>query len=125
MRDFPKTEDGIRDVVISDKSVWILQKIRSINPFGEYLLERNGERIKTHTYRSRLETVCKKTGVVKKSPHKIRKTYGSILIDSGVNESVVISQMGHTDIKTTKEYYYKNRKTIEQKRKYINVVTEL
>lgn len=125
VRDFPKTEAGIREVVIPDKSVWILQKIHSMNPFGEYLFERNGKRIKASTYRTRLWTVCKKTGVVRKSPHKIRKTYGSILIDNGVNESVIISQMGHTDIKTTKEFYYKNRKTIEQKQAYINEVIGL
>lgn len=110
VRDFPKTEAGIRDVVVPRNSLWVLRKIRSMNPFGEYLFEDNGERIRTYVFRSRLITVCKHANVKRKSPHKIRKTYGSILIDKGVEESLVINQMGHTDIKTTKEYYYKNRK---------------
>lgn len=70
-------------------------------------------------------SLCKNAGVVKKSPHKIRKTYGSILIDSGVDESLIIEQMGHTDIKTTKEHYYRNRKNKEQKTDIINAVIGL
>lgn len=125
VRDFPKTEAGIRDVFIPDSCTWILRKIRSISPFGEFVFERNGERIRTYIFRNRLSTVCKHTEVVRKSPHKIRKTYGSILIDSGLDESLVISQMGHTDIKTTKNYYYKNRKNDLQKSEAINSVMGL
>lgn len=79
------------------------------------MFERDGERVLTYMFRSRLKTICKHTGVVRKSPNKIRKTYGSILIDSGVEESIVISQMGHTDIATTKGHYYRNRKNVQQK----------
>ncbi len=125
VRNFPKTEAGIRDVFIPESCTWILRKIRSVSPFGEFLFERNGERIRTYIFRNRLGTICKHTGVVKKSPHKIRKTYGSILIDSGVDESLIIEQMGHTDIKTTKEHYYKNRKSWEQKAEMINNVSGL
>lgn len=125
VRDFPKTEAGIRDVFVPENCSWILQKVRVMNPFGEYVFENNGNRIRTYVFRNRLNTVCKHTGVVRKSPHKIRKTYGSILIDSGVNESLIIEQMGHTNIKTTKEYYYKNRKTNIQKAEVINSVIGL
>ena len=125
VRDFPKTEAGIRDVFIPKNCLWILRKLHSINPFGEFVFEDNGNRIRTYVFRSRLGTICKHTGVVRKSPHKIRKTYGSILLDNGVDESLVIEQMGHTDIKTTKEYYYKNRKNDLQKADVINNVIGL
>ncbi len=125
VRDFPKTEAGIRDVFIPENCLWILRKIRSMNPFGEFVFENEGSRIRTYVFRNRLNTVCKHTGVVRKSPHKIRKTYGSILIDNGVDESFVIEQMGHTDIRTTKEHYYKNRKNDSQKAKVINSVIGL
>ena len=36
----------------------------------------------------------------------IRKTYASKLIDADVEEAIIRSQMGYTDIKTTKDYYY-------------------
>lgn len=125
VRDFPKTEAGIRDVFIPENCLWILKKIKILNPFGEFLFEKGCDRIKTYVFRNRLNTVCKNAGVVKKSPHKIRKTYGSILIDSGVDESLIIEQMGHTDIKTTKEHYYRNRKNKEQKTDIINAVIGL
>ena len=70
-------------------------------------------------------TLCKNINVKRKSPHKVRKTYGTILIDSNVPESIVISQMGHTDIKTTKGHYYKNRRNAAQIKNEINKVAGL
>lgn len=125
VRDFPKTAAGIREVILPSSSEWILKEIRKLNPFGEYLFERNGERIRTYTFTSRLKTICRKLGIVKKSLNKIRKTYGTILLDNGVEESLVIAQMGHTDIKTTKRYYYRNRKNLQQKSEVIDKVSGL
>lgn len=125
VRDFPKTAAGIREVILPSSAGWILKEIRKKNPFGEYLFERNGERIRTYTFTSRLKTICRKLGIVNKSLNKIRKTYGTILLDSGVEESFVIAQMGHTDIKTTKRYYYRNRKNLQQKSEVIDKVSGL
>jgi len=124
VRDFPKTEAGIRDVIFPEKYAKYLRKAMQTSS-GEYLLEIDGERIRTYQFRNRLKVVCKNANVVSKSPHKIRKTYASILIDSGVSESVIISQMGHTDIKTTKGFYYRNRKGEEKKREVIDSLTLL
>ena len=85
----------------------------------------NGERIRTYVFRNRLATVCKHSNVKQKSPHKIRKTYGSILLDDGLAESLIVSQMGHTDIKTTKEHYYKNRRNADQIMSELDKVTAL
>ncbi|MCI8506921.1 MAG: site-specific integrase [Lachnospiraceae bacterium] len=125
VRNFPKTEAGIRDVIIPINSVWILKEIRLLNPFGQYMFEEKGKRIRTYRFSQRMETVCKHTGVTLKSLNKIRKTYSSILIDEKVSESIIISQMGHTKIDTTKNFYYKNRKNIAQKADVINRVEGL
>ncbi|MDO5151653.1 MAG: site-specific integrase, partial [Oscillospiraceae bacterium] len=37
VRDYPKTEAGVRNIIITEKTVKLLAKIRSINPFGEYM----------------------------------------------------------------------------------------
>lgn len=124
VRDFPKTEAGVRDVIIPDKYVRYLRKVCQSSLCG-YLFEDNGKRIMTYQFRNRLRTVCRKANVVCKSPHKIRKTYASMLIDSGVSESVVISQMGHTDIRTTKGFYYRNRNGEKSKSDIINSVENL
>lgn len=125
VRDFPKTEAGIRDVIIPKDSIWILNKIRELCPNGEYLFEHNGKRIATSRFSYRFEAVCNQLKIPYRSLNKIRKTYGTILIDSGVDESVVISQMGHTDIKTTMMYYYKDRKDLKRKAEIINNVVGL
>ena len=52
--------------------------------------------------------------------HKIRKTYGTTLIDADVNESTVAEQMGHKDITTTKRYYYRSNKSDDTKFKQIS-----
>ena len=52
VRDSPKTEAGIRDVVVPDSGIRILNRIRLLNPFGEYLFERRGKRIRTQRCRS-------------------------------------------------------------------------
>lgn len=125
VRDFPKTAAGIREVILPSSAEWVLKEIRKRNPFGEYLFEKNGGRIRTYTFTSRLKTICRKLGIVNKSLNKIRKTYGTILLDSGVEESLVIAQMGHTDTKTTKRYYYRNRKNLQQKSEVIDKVSGL
>ena len=125
VRDFPKTEAGIRDVIIPRDSLWILDKIRELCPNGEYVFEHNGKRIMTSRFSYRFESVCNQVKIPYRSLNKIRKTYGTILIDGGVDESVVISQMGHTDIKTTMMYYYKDRKDLKRKAEIINSVVGL
>lgn len=125
VRDFPKTEAGIRDIVIPDNSLWILKKCRNLNPFGKYVFEENRNRIKTYQFSKRMETICNQLNIKRKSLNKIRKTYGTMLIDAMVNESVVIAQMGHTDIKTTKKYYYKNRTSQDERVNIINNVAGL
>lgn len=46
-------------------------------------------------------------------------------MENGADELLVISQMGDTDIKITKEHYYKNRKTERYKADIINRISEL
>ena len=72
-----------------------------------------------------LKSICKGNGIQPKSLNKIRKTYGTILLDNGISESIVISQMGYTDIRTTKRYYYKDRKEATGKIEAIDSVSNL
>ena len=86
--------------------------------------DKNGKRMTTNCFRRRLERVCKQVGVYKKSPHKIRKTYGSILLDNNVDKNLVIQQMGHTDITVTENHYHRNRKSIERKVEILSAIPE-
>lgn len=122
----PKTPAGYRRAFIPESQQWILDKIRIMNPFGEFIFVRdNGARMRTFDVRDRLRLICKKVGIPPKSPHKIRKTYASILLDNGIDEKVIIGQMGHTSILCTEKHYHRDRRRRDEKQKIFNSIPEL
>lgn len=124
VKDFPKTEAGVRNVVIPQNCTWILQKLRTMSAFCEYVFWKDGQRINTYTFRNRLRTVCKNTNCIQKSPHKIRKTYCTILLDHSIDNQMVISQMGHTNISCSENYYHRDRKDLVKKQKIMDSIDE-
>lgn len=124
VKDFPKTEAGIRNVVVPQGCIWILQKLRNMSAFCEYIFSKDGKRLNTYSFRNRLRTVCKNTGCVQKSPHKIRKTYCTILLDHSVDNQMVISQMGHANISCSETYYHRDRKNLQKKQKIMDSIDE-
>lgn len=120
VRPFPKTDAGNRDVIVADSDLWILEKVLKMNYSEPYLFMQNGKRLLEYQVSQRLKTVCKHTGVVRKSPNKIRKTYASMLKSASLDDTLIIEQLGHTHIGTTQNHYICNRKDMEQKIKVIN-----
>lgn len=119
IRDFPKTEAGIRDVVIVPELKNVIKKLKAINPFTEYVFEKKGECIHKHSVCTRLYCLCDKFGFTHKGMHAFRRYYATKLIDAGVEETIITTQLGHTDIRTTKNHYYKNNKEKEYTRNRI------
>lgn len=115
VKDFPKTTAGVRTIVIPNQYSWVLKTLKLQNPFGEYVFMKNGKRMTVRALEARLRRVCKKLGIYPKSPHKIRKTYGSILLDNNVDSRMILDQMGHTDLTTTERFYHRNRRKIDSK----------
>lgn len=121
IKDFPKTEAGLRDAIVPNNYLWIFKEIKKLCPFGDYLFMENGERIRSYVFRNRLYTLCRQLGIVVKSPHKIRKTYGSILYDADeISEAFIMQQMGHTDISCLKKHYYYNRMETDEQVEMLN-----
>jgi integrase len=126
VKEYPKSDAGVRTVVIPNEYSWVVRKIRSMNPFGEYLfLDRKGrDRANTAMIRKRLYLVCEKVGIKKRSPHKIRKTYGTILLDCNIDQRFITGQMGHSNILCTERHYHRNRRSIDQKIDIVSNVPE-
>ena len=125
VKEYPKTPAGIRTMIIPKNYWWICSKIQSLNYNGEYVfVNENGERITTNCIRRRLERICKKLNIYKKSPHKIRKTYGTILMDNNVDQNMITSLMGHSDITVSEKYYHRDRKDIDKKLEIISEIPE-
>lgn len=123
VKDYPKSSAGDRYVYCNDESEITLNKIMAFKRPGQWLFAReNGDRFTARMIDHRLRRVCKAIKLPVKSMHKIRKTYGTALIDAGVDESIIIEQMGHSDIHCTKQYYYFSNKSREKKKEQLNRV---
>ena len=115
-----KTDAGNRMLYFSTTVKWTLMQIQKLNPHGEFLFMNNGKRIRENTFNKRLSSICDILKINHRSTHKIRKTYGTTLLDNKVDDSTVAEQMGHSDIATTRKLYYFSNKSRETKIKQIN-----
>lgn len=119
VRESPKTEAGNRDIILNSDAQRTLKAIRKLNPFGEYMFMSDGKRIKEKAFSVKIVKICRYVGIKERSMHKARKTYATKLINGGVDESLVVKQMGHTSIDCTKNHYYFNNKSDEEAAKQI------
>lgn len=94
-----------RGVVLSQKAIDVLKTIMTFNRTGFLFPDGDGHK-HCHAFNDRIRRLCKKIGLPAFSMHDIRRTYASKLLDSDVTERFVQDQMGHTDIRTTRQYYY-------------------
>ena len=118
--EYTKTESGDRYIILTDSAVETIKAIRRLNPFGEYMMQYGTRRFWTNTFNDRLYKACDKCGLPRRSMHKIRKTYGTTLIDANVDDGLIMSQMGHSDIATTRKYYYYSNKNSHNNQKQID-----
>ena len=125
--EYTKTEAGNRRVVLTKHALETIERLKNYSGDMEFIMQREaGNRIRCSTMNKALYRACDKCGIPQRSMHKVRRTYGTILIDSGVDDSIIMDQMGHSDIVTTRKYYYFGRNNQGNVRKQIeNAVGEL
>ena len=125
VKEYPKSEAGVRNVVVPNDYLWLIPKIRTINPFGEYIFtDEKGNRLTTRQIRDHLRYLCKKLNIYNKSSNKIRKTYGTILLDNNTDERLVREQMGHSGIRVTENHYHRNRRKINKKAEILSQIPD-
>ena len=124
VQNYPKTKSGLREIVIPSSYQWLIRNLYYSSNNNEYVFMENGERLMTYHLRRREYAICRKLRIRKKSPHKIRATYDSILLDSNVDNRTIKDQMGHAEIRTSEIHYHRNRKSINRKREIIDSIAE-
>ncbi|MCD8148628.1 MAG: tyrosine-type recombinase/integrase [Clostridiales bacterium] len=124
IKEFPKTRAGWRTIVIPQAYQWIWGALREMSGEEEYVFSRNHERMTTACIRARIYRVCDKVGIQRRSPHKVRKTYCSILFDNKIDSKLIKDQMGHVDIMCSELNYHRNRKRKDQKIDTISAIPE-
>ncbi len=117
--DYTKSAAGDREVYLSVNARKILEKIISCNQEhgytdNGYLFLNEKGRINSKSVDYRIRKYCRHIGISEKAMHKIRKTYISTLIDSGLNINEIRKLAGHEDERTTYGNYCFNRMTVSQ-----------
>ena len=92
-----------RFVILVPKAKEIIAKIE---PKGEYLFMRNGDRITSRQVAYVLEKYAERQGLATKSTHKMRKTYASLLNSHGIPLDCIREQLGHSNLQTTLTYIF-------------------
>ena len=99
-----KSAQGKRRQYLTPKAKKVLEKVRQLNPDGEYIFMHKGRQISTCTFNRHLKKFCEDAGVTYHSSHKIRFTSASILYD-GSNLAHLSYLLGHTNTSTTLLYF--------------------
>ena len=121
---FPKTQSGNREIVVPFNYQWLLRNLKTYSANKEWVFMEKDKRLTTLLIRKRVYKMCKETNIYKKSPHKIRATYDTILLDANLDKRFIKDQMGHSDITTSEKYYHRNRKSLDKKSEMINSISE-
>ena len=118
--EYTKSEDGFRDIYLTETARKIIELARHMNMVnGEYSEEgyifvRKHKNINHYSIQAMILRGCNRVNMDVKTSHKIRKTYISTLIDSGLNIDAVRRFAGHSDERTTYGNYCYNRLTDRQ-----------
>lgn len=115
VQEHPKSAAGRRDIIVTQEAVDTIEQAHTLNPSGKYLFMDKGNRISGSKFGRKLTRVCDDIGIDERTTHKIRKTYVTTLFDSKVDDSIIQEMVGHSDIATTRRYYYKSNKSDERK----------
>lgn len=118
--EYTKSEDGFRDIYLTETARKIIELARYMNAVNKehsregYIFVRNHKNINHYSIQAMILRGCNRANMDVKTSHKIRKTYISTLIDSGLNIDAVRRFAGHSDERTTYGNYCFNRLTDKQ-----------
>ena len=82
----------------------ILDKIKELNPDGEFILMQDGRQLNANSFNRWLKRYCEECNIPVRSSHKIRFCVASILYDNGVPLTVLQQLLGHTTTAMTLHY---------------------
>lgn len=122
VRNYTKGRDGHRVVVLNDSAKAILERLRKLTGGSEWMFTYEGERMKSFHFQNKMRVLNKALNMPQRSFHKIRKTYATKLDSANVGDAVIIQQMGHTEILTTKKHYIYNNEEIAEIKGKLNKV---
>lgn len=134
IKEWTKTSSSRRSIPLTKAALHILQDVQAFNQEHGFTAEwifQNGKpdydyRLSYNAADRKLRKLCSRLNTVIKSPHKLRKTCLSILMDCpDINNRTVQRFAGHSDISTTQRYYNFDRKSQEKQAAAIDAALSL
>ena len=80
-------------------------------------------RLSEQTIYDVITAAAKRAGVAKVSPHDLRRSFVSTLLDQGVSLSIVAAMAGHSDVSTTARYDRRGERAKRDAARLLNLVT--
>lgn len=102
--------DAIRDYIVEGRIV-----LNKQNKFDALFLNYQGNRISRQSYWKFLTKHCEEIGITKHiSPHKLRHSFATHMLENGVDLRLVQELLGHEDISTTQIYTHINKSHLKE-----------
>jgi integrase/recombinase XerD len=99
---------------------------RSQGPVGPLFPNRTGGRLRPQVFRSRLRNFAGEAGLKRRvTPHMLRHTAATLLIESGVDIRIVQRLLGHSSIATTEIYTHVSDEALRTTLERANVLGTL
>ena len=123
VKEIPKTDAGMRNVILTDSGIDTLGKIKALysgTEAGDWVFRgRKKQRIRGNTFNKHLDLCLKALNLEHRTTHKLRKTYCTELKEGGADDTVVQRQLGHNNMSTTLKYYIFGNRSEENQRQQV------
>lgn len=111
---YTKSDDGDREIPLTATALDLIHRIKKINRdsgefFMDYMFVRDSYIMSPDAIDTQLRRGCQYVGIPVRTPHKIRKTYASILFNKGIPLDRIRYLLGHADEATTMKFYVFSR----------------
>ena len=122
----PKTGFSIRDVYMQDellklvKEISVYMKLQSLsagydNPHNLFFQSKSGGYIQFYSYAKYLKEHAMKSIGRSITPHTLRHTHASLLLEQGISVDAISRRLGHHDSKITKDIYLHVTEKLKEK----------
>lgn len=120
----PKTRTSIRDVYMQDELYTLCRRIIaesisntivSLSSGNLLFTDDNGEHVSFFAYNKYLREISIKELGRAITPHTLRHTHASLMMENGMSEDSISRRLGHANSKITKEIYLHATKKLKEK----------
>ena len=111
-----------RIIPIADSSIIIIKEYYdNVRPLwlkkktNLFFINKHGKHITTEYVEIMIKSVCEAVGIKKKiTPHKLRHSFATHLLDGGADLRIIQELLGHSDIKTTEIYTHVQKEHLKE-----------